>query len=247
MVSAALICGLLLPPPAALMAQSKTSLRVLFIGNSLTASNDLPGMIAAMARSSTPPLEFAHQTVALPDYGLEEHWNDGGALRAIRRQPWTHVVLQQGPSSLMESRCTLVEYGKRFARAIQDRGAEPVFYGVWPPRDRRAYFDAVTESYAVVAALTGASLAPAGHAWQIAWQRDPGLPLYGADAFHPSRLGTYLAALVIFRTIAGQSFSGPSPGFVSPQHAETLRQASVTAVAETQRTDANVASRLRCP
>ncbi|MEO7770411.1 MAG: hypothetical protein ABIX19_05230 [Gemmatimonadaceae bacterium] len=42
-------------------------------------------------------------------------------------------------------------------------------------------------------------LLPAGPAWV----KDATLPLYGADGFHPSELGTYLVALVIHEGITG--------------------------------------------
>jgi hypothetical protein len=44
---------------------------------------------------------------------------------------------------------------------------------------------------------------PAGEAWRAAWAEDPALPLYGPDGFHPSPLGTYLAALVVYEGITG--------------------------------------------
>jgi hypothetical protein len=44
---------------------------------------------------------------------------------------------------------------------------------------------------------------PAGEAWRAAWRRDPELPLYDRDGFHPSRLGSCLAALAVYQAIAG--------------------------------------------
>jgi len=44
---------------------------------------------------------------------------------------------------------------------------------------------------------------PAGEAWRVAWASDPTLALYGADGFHPSLEGSYLAALVIFEQLSG--------------------------------------------
>jgi len=46
---------------------------------------------------------------------------------------------------------------------------------------------------------------PAGEAWRAAWRRDSTLALYGPDAFHPSILGTYVAALVIYGGLTGRS------------------------------------------
>jgi hypothetical protein len=45
---------------------------------------------------------------------------------------------------------------------------------------------------------------PAGDA-AAAWRRDSKLQLYGTDGFHPSRLGTYLAALVIYAGLVNAS------------------------------------------
>ena len=38
---------------------------------------------------------------------------------------------------------------------------------------------------------------PVGEAWRSAWRIDPNIALYGPDGFHPSLMGTYLAALVV--------------------------------------------------
>jgi hypothetical protein len=113
------------------------------------------------------------------------------------------VVLQQGPSSLPESRRILVQYARRFAPEIRKAGAEVVLYGVWPAADRLAYLDAVTGSYAAAAKETGGTLVAVGEGWRAAWAADPALPLYGADRFHPSPLGTYLGALMFAETLTG--------------------------------------------
>ena len=196
-----LLAMLLLPVCAVLLhGGAAPQARVLFIGNSLTYVNDLPSMIEAIAGG---PSRVDSDTVAYPDFGLEEHWRHGGALRAIRRGGWTHVVLQQGPSSLPESRRVLVQYARRFAPEIRKAGAEMVMYGVWPGADRLAYLDAVTASYAAAATETGATLVAVGEGWRAAWAADPSLQLYGPDGFHPSPLGTYLGALMFAEQLTG--------------------------------------------
>lgn len=203
--------------------------RVLFIGNSLTTTNDLPGMVEALAEQARLRGRIVCRAVAKPNFGLEEHWTDGEALRAIRSARWTHVVLQQGPSSLPESRRVLREYTKKFADAAHGRGARVVLYGVWPPRDRLAFQKDVTESYRQAATDVGGELIAVGDAWRWAWQRDPKLPLYGWDGFHPSQLGTYLAALMFLERLTGTSPVGlPSP---RESRSPVLRQIDVAASA----------------
>jgi len=48
-------------------------------------------------------------------------------------------------------------------------------------------------------------LLPVGEAWRAAWRRDPDVPLYGPDGFHPTPTATYLAALVIYQQVSGRS------------------------------------------
>ena len=189
-------------PPAA---------RVLFIGNSLTYANDLPGMIEAVAAQAGLEKRVTCRAIARPDYSLEDHWKDGAAVRTIREEPWTLVVLQQGPSSLAESQAALRDYTKRFDAEVRRRGASVTLYGVWPPASRSQAFDAVTASYAQAARDVGGTLVPVGEGWRAAWRRDASLQFYGADGFHPSPTGTYLAALMFFERITGRSPIGLPP------------------------------------
>lgn len=190
-------------------ARQPAALRVLFIGNSLTYANDLPAMVEAVA-GVRPRVDC--ESVAYPDFGLEEHWRHGEALRAIRRGGWTHVVLQQGPSSLPESRRVLVQYARRFAPEIRKTGASVVMYGVWPGSDRLAFLDAVTASYAEAAKEVNGAIVAVGDGWKAAWAIEPSLPLYGPDRFHPSPLGTYLAALMFVEHLTGTAPPAPRSG-----------------------------------
>jgi hypothetical protein len=176
-------------------------LTLLFIGNSLTAANDLPAMVQAMGKSAG--FEIRCTVIAKPNFSLEDHWNDGAARKAIARGGWTFVVLQQGPSALPESRILLNDYVQRFDAEIRRVKARPAMLMVWPSTARPGDFDGVSRSYAGAAALVDALLFRGGDAWRAAWRRDPALALYGPDGFHPSRLGSTLAALAIVHRLTG--------------------------------------------
>lgn len=180
------------PPP---VAGGGGGAGVLFVGNSLTEGNGLPAMVRTLARQAGQPLTV--EAVTFGGFSLEDHWNEGSARRAIARGGWRYVVLQQGPSSLPESRENLLAWAGRFDQAIRQAGARPAFYSVWPDVTRTQFFDDVTESYRQAAARVNGLLLPAGEAWRAAWRRQPSLGLYASDDFHPNERGTYLAALVI--------------------------------------------------
>lgn len=176
--------------------------RVLFIGNSLTYWNDLPQLVEAMAAAKG--LAISSETRARPDASLEDHWGD--TVRGIiRGGGFKWVVLQQGPSSLPESRANLRDWTRRFAAEARAAGAVPALYMVWPDRSRRGFFPQVIESYRLANQDAQGVLLPAGEAWLAAWQLDSNLGLYGPDGFHPSRLGTYAAAATILTGLTGVS------------------------------------------
>ena len=222
------VCGAMAQEPP------NPQVRVLFIGNSLTAANDLPAMIEVMAENAGLAGRVQCRAVTRPGFGLEEHWADGEALRVLRSEPWTHVVLQQGPSSLPESRVILRSFTKRFADAARERGTRVILFGVWPARDRLDFQKDVTDSYRLAAHDVGGEFVAVGDAWRRAWARDSKLPLYGPDQFHPSPLGSYVAALMFFERLTGRA--GPEPDAatlrrlqVSPDAMKILRDAAAAA------------------
>jgi hypothetical protein len=91
-LAASLLCLAVAAAPAA--GQSRP-LRVLFIGNSYTYFNDLPGLVASLGRGARPMRPMRTEMVALPGVSLRDHWLDGAALAAIRRTRWDYVVLQE--------------------------------------------------------------------------------------------------------------------------------------------------------
>lgn len=182
----------------------KEKLRVLFVGNSLTYSNNLPEIIAQLAKSAKQR-KFSYKMVAYPNFSLEDHWNKGEVQKLLAKEKWDFVILQQGPSALAEGRQLLVEYSKKFAEKITQAGAKIALYMVWSSAFRLNDFEDVRESYSLAAKETNGLFFPVGEAWLKAWKRSPNLELYSSDKFHPRLAGSYLAALVIYQQIYNQS------------------------------------------
>jgi len=216
---------------AAIHAQSTTGtaapMRVLFIGNSLTASNNLPEVVARLAGADQHARPIV-QMVAVGGFSLEDHWNKGDAQRAIAGSRWDVVLLQQGPSALLESRALLVEYTRRFDSVIRKAGARPALYMVWPSSDRRPDARGVSQSYRAAAKAVNGLLFAAGDAWSLVIQKHPELRLYSEDGLHPTMAGTYLAALVIYQGLYDRSPVGlPSIAGVAEGDARILQDAAL--------------------
>jgi hypothetical protein len=175
---------------------------VLFIGNSLTYTNDLPGNVAALAAQAGDTIDA--WSVASADYAIIDHINAGPALSTIASYRWEYVILQQGPSTVDVNRDSLVLWTKMINSNIRAVGATTALFMVWPDYTRTSFFDACRQSYQAAAQAVSGVFMPAGAAWQIAWASDATLALYGGDGYHPSALGTYLASLVIFERVTGR-------------------------------------------
>ena len=170
---------------------------VLFVGNSLTERNDLPGRVRALA--GLAGLRVHTSAVTRGGASLADHWDAGRVQRVIGSRRWSFVVLQQGPSTLPASRAELVRSARQYAQAIRAVGGQPALLMVWPLPGQTT--EAVAASYRAAAQATGATLIPAGEEWARARARDRRLDLTEADGFHPSEAGTEIAARAVVRTL----------------------------------------------
>lgn len=178
------------------------SLKLLFIGNSLTYTNDLPSLVKEIGKLDSKTVTVT--SIALPDYSLEDHWNEGQAAAAIEEGKYDYVILQQGPSALPESQALLLTSAGKFAKACKEAGSKMAFFMVWPSKARSFDFINVAASYSNAAMATNAILCPAGLAWENTWALNKAVPLYGPDGFHPGMDGSVVAAMVIYGTITGK-------------------------------------------
>jgi hypothetical protein len=173
--------------------------RVLFIGNSLTYENDLPRTIADMAKSVADS-PFVYRMAAQPNYSLQDHFIDGIEGR-IAGKGWHVVVMQQGPSTTLANQIHLSAWSEELDKYVSAAGARTALYEVAPGGTSPAAFAAVRDAYRNAALNVDGMFIPAAEAFLGAWAQDPGLVLYQDDQFHPSRLGTYLIALVHFEML----------------------------------------------
>lgn len=189
---------------------------VLFIGNSLTYTNDLPGTVADLARRVGDTVRV--ESVARPNFAVIDHaLGLSNALEVIRSQPWEYVILQQGPTTTAVNRDTLIIATKLLDPVVKGAGGRIAQLMSWPTAVQPELFPAVrATSQAAALSVSGGVFIPAGEAWRAALEENPGLPLYGPDGYHPAPLGTYLAALVVYERVTGHdSRLLPAAAFVS--------------------------------
>jgi len=201
--------------------------KALFIGNSLTSMNNLPRMVADVAKSHGRKVVYTSH--APGGARLAHHAADPAALAKIKEKAWDFVVLQEqsqypgfGKKQLERD---VYPYGKRLAQAVRKahKRSKVVFYMAMArrngdPDNSRVSRDLLTyegmqkrvsRCYLQMARRNKAWVAPVGEVWRTVRKEKPALNLYSDDV-HPNQTGAYLAACVFYVTFYGQTCVGSS-------------------------------------
>ena len=182
-----------------LPGQTKDELRLLFIGNSLTYSNNLPNLVLSEAQKDRR--DITTEMIALPNYALVDHWNDQSIQKAIAQGNYDFVIVQQGPSSQDFGRQVLIDYGKRIKDLCDQHDSQLMFFMVWPAKAYYYTFEKVIKNHYDAAEANNALVCPVGLKWKELNDNDPNSGLYGPDGFHPSKKGSEFAAGEIYKCV----------------------------------------------
>lgn len=176
---------------------------VLFLGNSLTYYNEIPGMTAEIGAREKRPLRV--DAVTRSGVTLEQLWNDTDARKKLWLRQWDYVVLQGGAGMAhpLHNAEAFNRYLSMFAADVRKSGAVPLFYLVWRPEQPAHYERAALD------AAKGAQLKviPAGIAWLDLVRRGR-FDRLDIDGLHPDARGAYLVACSVYSTI----YSKPAHG-----------------------------------
>lgn len=223
-------CASFAATPTAVEKSSGQS--VLFIGNSLIYTNDLPKSFEAYVAQAYPDVKLETKSVTKPGWTLAQHKADGIALDALRARHWTHVVIQGGYNSsaggTIDGRkffvrpTSFLEATDFFAQQAKARNGVPVLFGGWGGGKKR-YNE---QAYELAASQTKSVLAPVGSVSERL-RSASAVKLIGADGIHPTKQGTVLAAMVLAKTMFGEPTrpSKLAASEFSPQELALIRSA----------------------
>jgi hypothetical protein len=135
---------------------------------------------------------------------LDERVRDAASMNLLRSQNWSFVILQAQKYSTSGQFEYSTDEAKQLIRTSREQHAVPVMFPEWPRRGveetQRIY-----DLHVSIAQAEPACVAPIGQAWDLALARDPTLTLHASDGNHSAPAGAFLAALVLYATITGQS------------------------------------------
>lgn len=207
---------------------TQEEIKVLFLGNSYTYVNDLPGIIEEI--SNKEGKKIIHESVTPGGCTLFQHVESQNSLSKIRKGNWDYVILQE------QSQLPVIDYYRQNKlkpsyKALYDSimlynpSAKVVGYMTWGRRyggqqcvnfgdgvycsadfvDFNHMQDTLTVAYCENAYATNSYVAPVGEAWKAALSSNPELVLHSPDNSHPSYDGSYLAACVFYSIFWNES------------------------------------------
>lgn len=183
--------------------RGRRPVKVLFIGNSFTARNDLPGLITRLAEARGHSLDC--RLIQAGGTSLRAHWNASEAAEAIRDGGYDAVVLQEQSTLPVKNAARMHENVRLFDAAIRAAGARTVLYMTWARRNAPEAQQAITDAYTTIGRELGAAVAPVGLAWQRFLQDNDEPILHDRDQSHPTPAGAYLAACVFLAALFAES------------------------------------------
>lgn len=210
--------------------QEDKTLNILFLGNSLMYYNDMPELFAKIAAANGKKVNVKSVTkgsATISDFTDERTEVGAQAIPLLKNQPWDLVIIEPSRRiSPYENTVKAAELAsaKKIQELARAAGGDVLLYSVWGNNNgnvdeykannptsmtkvashlmgRKSHTKFMHEVNLEFAAALGVKLAPAGYAFENCIAKYPALNLYDADERHPSPIGSYLAAAVIYATV----------------------------------------------
>lgn len=227
------------------LSQQIDSINILWIGNSYTYFNDLPQIFKEIA--ATQGVDVSNTRVLKGGEKLSGHLQNPILHEEMAKGDWDYVIIQEFSSTPALSTKYVAENVLPYAMEIDSLvhvyspDAKTVYYMTWghkngtvrpsdyPLDDTYEWMQQrIANTYIDIAFEANAMCAPVGLAWKNVRKKHPEIELYTEDNFHPSLLGSYLAANTIFSTIFGI-------GYISTYYDEIDMQTAIILQNEAQR------------
>jgi hypothetical protein len=229
----------------AVHAQEPAPVRVLFIGNSMTYTNNMPDWVMELSKNleAVPPVAVQNST--RPNARFRDQLKSDARtspLGAIRKGGWDIVVLQSEFDEPVATPDEFYAAGAQLVEEVRSTGAEPFFFQTYSPVEGYIIYDTkawsggspgemharVSKAYGLLANRTKARVVPVGDVWHWVLGQHPEIGLY-ADFIHASACGSYLMACVLVAAITGKDPRAATwlpPAGVTEAEARVLREAA---------------------
>ncbi|MBO5702816.1 MAG: hypothetical protein J6S71_10285 [Clostridia bacterium] len=210
-------------------------LNILFLGNSLMYYNEMPELFAKTATAMGKKVNVKSVTkgsATISDFADESTEVGSKAIPLLKNNKWDYVIIEPSrrispyENTVKEAELASAKKIRELAKAA---GGDVLLYSVWGNNNgtvaehkaitptnmpevathlmgRKSHTKFMHEvNLEFAAALGGVKVALAGYAFENCIAKYPEFNLYHSDERHPSPIGSYLAAAVIYATVFGEN------------------------------------------
>jgi len=184
--------------------ETKSPVRLLFVGNSLTYVGNLPAVLDALAASNRKPVQS--DMIVKGGTTLTERVSDGSVMRALAEKHYDYVVLQErggdmvcafGPTSCTDAEASL----GALARLVAQHGSRAILLGTYQSLPQASTELIKAESTA--ASRASIAYIPVSDRFQTAMASASSAEWLYADGTHPGHDLVLLEATLLYRQLFG--------------------------------------------
>lgn len=197
-----------------------TTLNILMVGNSHTATNDMASLVRNLLVSGGTVQKVTTKT----SIGglLNDQATNPSLLQDIKSKKWNVIILQGALVSSSHKYKYSQEGGIQLAKLARQSGAKTLLFAEWPRQgwDEAGYQMKVYEE---IARASASEVVPIPWAFRNALQVEPKLNFW-TDGNHATLIGSYLAAATLYYWITEQHMRHPTwvPKGMKKESAEFL-------------------------
>ena len=198
-------------------APEAQTLKVLFIGNSMTFFWAIPESLEAMLETGTSELRIEPHRSLYGGKWLEYHYNNTDAVDLIKNGEFDFVVLQEGSGHPLKDPDLFLEYGEKFDSLIRKSGARSLLY---PSPIHLENTDAerreVMQRFVELSEKIDAQIIPVCETLRLCYAERPDVVWHNNDGVHMGMQGGYAVACTFYAALTdGAPF--PPPAILAQQ------------------------------
>ncbi|MBI1838307.1 MAG: hypothetical protein HYR91_13680 [Flavobacteriia bacterium] len=217
-------------------------MNVLFIGNSYTHYNNMPGIFQDIAVSKGVKINV--EMSAKSNHTLKMHCARTEMFEKINSKKWDYIVVQGFSRELLHEQSYLdtsfVPYFKQISDSIYKNNActNILLFMTWgyktgihdnPEYDTyQKMSDKIQIGYQYISNVFGLPIVPVGQVWETVKENNPHFDLYQEDNQHPTIYGSYIAACTFYAAIIKASPFGGFDAGIEPKIAEIIQNTAFT-------------------
>lgn len=196
----------------------------MYVGNSFFYyNNGMPSYVLRLGEAAPQPVRMAGTMVTIGGSGMDWHDlefylrphaigyyrfdNENNIVFNRRNKFYDTVVMMDCSQCPIHPQLAPVfkDYARKNAEIARKHDLEPILFMSWAYQDRPEMTEQLAEAYTREGNTNKMLVIPAGLAFASVVKERSDLNLYQPDRRHPSLVGTYLAAAVIYSSLAGRS------------------------------------------